>query len=132
MKKPSPSQFNILVIEDDDGLRDVICDVIQQEGFCCFSTGCADRALQLLQKNNIHFILSDIQMPKKSGLDLLQDIQEHLKDPPPILLMTGHANIDLENLNRLEVLDVIFKPEDLPKLTQYIHQVFQQTELWFH
>ena len=71
-------QLGVLVVDDLDAPRDILCSYIQALGFQhTFGVGSVDEALAELRKNGKKYfcVLSDISMPLKSGINLLQEIR---------------------------------------------------------
>jgi two-component system, chemotaxis family, chemotaxis protein CheY len=81
-----------------------------------------EEALHYMQKNNHEaiLILSDINMPGMSGLELLREIKEKYESPPPVVMMIT-AYGDAENYNqaiKLGADDFLTKPVDFPALKE--------------
>ncbi|MBO8416768.1 MAG: sigma-54-dependent Fis family transcriptional regulator [Proteobacteria bacterium] len=83
----------ILIVDDDAELREAISDTLMLTGYSCIGAGSAEQALQILAKRHVDMVISDIQMGRMNGHELLNSINE--KYPGlPVLLMTAYANID--------------------------------------
>jgi len=80
----------IALIEDEKGIREVLSDHLGQEGHCVHSFSCVDDFLCALQESSFDVVVSDINMPKKSGLDLVRLLfSKQEKGPKPFLFITG-------------------------------------------
>lgn len=85
----------ILVIDDEPILRGVMLETLEQAGYAVVGADDADRALTLLEDESIGLVVSDIVMPRRSGMKLLEAIQRH-RPSVPVLLVTGadtYANL---------------------------------------
>lgn len=83
----------ILVVDDDQRLREAITDTLMISGYECVEAASGQEALDLLQCKTIDMVISDIQMDGMDGQQLLECI--HVNYPKiPVLLMTAYANID--------------------------------------
>lgn len=80
----------IMVVEDDEGLQEMLTEFLEQKGIEVTMTSSAEQALELLKDHEIDSILMDIKLPGMSGIDLLHKINE---DPyiiqPPIIAYSG-------------------------------------------
>ncbi len=88
------SKTKILIVEDDDGLREALVDTLLLGGYQGTPVDCAENAMiKLADNNQFDLVVSDIQMGAMSGLSLLKSVKA--KYPKlPVLLMTAFANID--------------------------------------
>lgn len=108
--------LNILYIEDEENIRNNICQILK---FICkdvYTASNGKEALSLFNKNNIDIILSDINMPEMSGLDFSKEIRKNNKFLP-IILLTAHT--DTKNLltaTKLKLIDYLVKPLNLKDL----------------
>ena len=104
------SQGKLLVVEDDEGLREALVDTLLLAGYNCTEVDSGEAALVALNKQKFDLVISDIQMGGMSGLALLQNIKD--KYPSlPVLLMTAYATIDdAVNAIRDGAIDYLAKP----------------------
>lgn len=103
-------KYTILVVDDDEMLRGAIVFDLQRKGFTVLSADNGVTALELVKKNKIHLVLSDIRMPGESGVALLEKIRVHDPKIPVVLLMTGYADVSAEDCKKKGAKDVISKP----------------------
>lgn len=87
------SQSQVLVVEDDSGLREALVDTLSIAGYSVIEADSAEMALVKLKETVIDIIVSDVQMGGLSGLDLLKSVKK-LYPNTPFLLMTAYATID--------------------------------------
>jgi len=120
---------HILVVEDTDSLRAVLAKVLEQEGYDVTSTGSAEEALELMRETEFTMVLSDLKLPKQSGLDLLGKSKE-LPKSAPIVVMTAYGNIDIAvQAMKLGATDFITKPFDPKTLCALIRQVVEHRRI---
>lgn len=60
---------NVLIIDDEPELRSLISRLLELEGFSVLTTGTSTEALEVLHKNEIDVVVSDVRLPDKSGLE---------------------------------------------------------------
>jgi len=83
----------ILVVEDDDGLREALIDTLTLADYQCIEAESAETALLLLKNHSVDLVVSDVQMGGMSGLSLLKNIKSQQSNLP-VLLMTAYGTID--------------------------------------
>ncbi|MET3805328.1 LmbE family N-acetylglucosaminyl deacetylase/CheY-like chemotaxis protein [Nakamurella sp. UYEF19] len=86
--------FHVLVVEDDPDVAEFVKLVlVKRAGMQVDVAGNADKAFNLLQENEFDAMITDIEMPGASGLDLIARIRG-LRPLLPIVVMTAHASVD--------------------------------------
>lgn len=78
----------VLVVDDDPNLTDLLVDTLSAIGYEPHSAGSAQEALNVLSSMRIDLVISDINMPEMSGLELLQEIKKKNRRLP-VMLITG-------------------------------------------
>ncbi len=81
----------ILVVDDDQGMREFMEIMLVQEGYDVTSIGEPVKAIDLCRKNAFDLIITDLKMPKISGLDFLKVIKDQRPDSI-VILITGYAS----------------------------------------
>jgi CheY-like chemotaxis protein len=118
--------MKILVVDDEQDMQTLFQQKFRKEirdGIVDFAFAISgEQALQYLQHNHHEavLILSDINMPGMSGLELLQHIKEAYHKPPPVVMMIT-AYGDAENYNQAMQLgadDFLTKPVDFALLKE--------------
>lgn len=90
----NPQAPLILVVEDDDALREALVDTLEMGGYNVLEADNGRSALEHLaqdEANEIDIVISDVQMPKMDGHQLLKQIKRHYD--LPVLLMTAYGTI---------------------------------------
>lgn len=83
----------VLVVEDDAGLREALVDTLLLGGYSCVEAPSGEEALLLLKQHKVDIIVSDVQMPGMTGLDLLKSVKS-IYPNIPMLVMTAYGTID--------------------------------------
>lgn len=101
----------ILVIEDDLSLQNVLLESINSEGYEAIGVKSAEEAIELFEKENkFDVILTDVNLPGQSGLDILPTCLQHNPDAF-LLVMTGYGTIDTAvKAMKLGATDFLCKP----------------------
>lgn len=85
------AQKRILIIEDDQFLREFYEELLQAEGFSVDSASDGETGLNMLKGGGYNLILLDIMLPKKDGLQILKEIKSSPPEKPngPIVVLTN-------------------------------------------
>lgn len=83
----------ILIVEDDDDLREALCDTVELAGYQAVGTSDGHAALKVLRQQQIGLVVSDVQMQPMDGHTLLREIKAN-HPHVPVLLMTAYGVID--------------------------------------
>jgi diguanylate cyclase (GGDEF)-like protein len=122
------SRPQVLIVDDDVQLRKLLKDYLQDNNDCR-DVSSAEEALSLLQAKNFDLLLSDIQMPGLSGLDLVPRVLE--KSPDTIVIMiSGEQTIEsaIEAM-RAGAFDYIMKPFDLRQVDASVQRALKHQRL---
>ncbi len=115
------AQSNILVVDDELFFRKLYRDLLLEEGYRVDICDNGDDAIVLMQQRQIDLVLTDMVMPGKNGLEVL-NAARMLPNPPDVILVTGHASLEsaidaLKNGAR-DYLIKPFNPEELKHLVR--------------
>ncbi len=103
-------QSKVLIVEDDEGLREALVDTLSLAGYEWIEADCGEDALVKLKSQDIDIVISDVQMDGIGGLALLRNIKQHWPKLP-VLMMTAYANIeDAVTAMREGAIDYMAKP----------------------
>ncbi|QXO18096.1 sigma-54-dependent transcriptional regulator [Vibrio ostreae] len=104
------AQSKVLIVEDDEGLREALVDTLALAGYEWLEADCAEDALLKLKTYPVDIVVSDVQMAGMGGLALLRNIKQHWPNLP-VLLMTAYANIeDAVSAMKEGAIDYMAKP----------------------
>ena len=84
---------NIWVVDDDESIRWVLERGLSENGIQVETFDSANKVIKKLETENPSLILTDIKMPGKSGIDLLDEVKE-LRPEIPIIIMTAHSDLE--------------------------------------
>ena len=87
------SQATVLIVEDDPALREALCDTLELAGFPVKSAAEGNAALQILDREPVGMVVSDVQMRPLDGHSLLRQIKQ-VYPGLPVLLMTAYGSIE--------------------------------------
>jgi DNA-binding response OmpR family regulator len=104
------SARNILIIDDEAGLRQTLARILHQAGWDVITASNGPEALELLAANQTDLVYLDLRLPDMNGLEILKEIRRKYASLPVILLTAyGSLQTSVEAL-RLGVTDYLLKP----------------------
>ncbi|MGB0205797.1 MAG: sigma-54-dependent transcriptional regulator [Neptuniibacter sp.] len=112
----------ILIVEDDNELREALCDTLELAGFDYLAAEDAEQALQLLQENQVDMVVSDVNMPGMDGHELLEKIRAGYPALPVMLITAfGQVNKAVEAI-KAGAVDYLMKPFDSDALISSVRR----------
>jgi len=123
------TQATVLVAEDDPDLRVALCETLELAGYQVAAAGDGNAALEIMQRQTIGMVVSDVQMRPMDGQELLSRIKL-LYPTIPVLLMTAYGNIEKAvTAMRDGAVDYLAKPFEAGILLKKVEQaVLHQSE----
>lgn len=102
-------EYNILVVEDENGIRETISIFLENQGYHIFTAENGAQGLEIIHNNDIHLAVVDIMMPVMDGMTMVLKLREKY-DMPVIFLSAKSEDIDkIKGLN-VGADDYITKP----------------------
>lgn len=108
-KKMSKKEKKVLVVDDEDFIRELIKDFLELDNVRCVGAENADRGLKLAAEENFDLILLDRNLGKFKAEDLIAQIRYHQKNVP-IVILTGDQQCRGDFLEKIGANGIIFKP----------------------
>jgi putative nucleotidyltransferase with HDIG domain len=81
----------ILIVDDEESVRDLLKQILEKEGYTCEGAEDAETASALLSEKKFDLVISDVQMPEKSGIQLLEEIKTQYPNLATMLI-SGHTD----------------------------------------
>ena len=114
---------NILVVDDEMGIRELLAEILGDEGHVVTMAENAQQARQIRATSTPDLVLLDIWMPDTDGVTLLKEWQRDRLLTMPVIMMSGHATIDTAvEATRIGALNFLEKPISLQKLLKAVQQ----------
>jgi two-component system, NtrC family, nitrogen regulation response regulator NtrX len=124
-----PRKAHLLLVDDDPNTLASLSRAFRLAGHEATVCDNAGRALDLLRTESFDLILSDVVMPGKSGLELLEDLKK-AGVKTPIVLISGQANIEMAvRATKLGALDFLEKPLSTDKLLLTVENALRLSRL---
>jgi DNA-binding NtrC family response regulator len=114
---------NILVVDDEMGIRELLSEILGDEGHVITTAENAQQAREMRAASAPDLVLLDIWMPDTDGVTLLKEWQRDGLLTMPVIMMSGHATIDTAvEATRIGALNFLEKPISLQKLLKSVQQ----------
>jgi DNA-binding NtrC family response regulator len=111
----------ILIVDDEKNVCDSIKKILSRKGYEVDNTLNAEEAVKKINETNYDLVITDLMMPKISGIELLQIVKEHYPELE-VVLITGYASIDTAvratKLGAADYLPKPFTPDELMEITK--------------
>ncbi|MBW2174686.1 MAG: diguanylate cyclase [Deltaproteobacteria bacterium] len=118
----------ILVVDDDKGIRETIRGAIQEAGYMCRTEASGDEALGFLEKNRVDIIIADVRMPGLNGFELTKVVKE--KYDADVIIITGYGrDFQYEEAIEKGASEFILKPIRLKELIVRLRRVLRERAL---
>ena len=115
----------ILVVDDDDIIRDTLCELLSQD-HACQTAATAEEALTRLESQLFDVVLTDVSMPGLSGLDLLNRVVQ-LYPGTPVIIVSGMSDEEqAQSLIRQGAFDYLLKPFRLEVVEDSVRRAVEQ------
>lgn len=110
----------ILIAEDNELNMKLMKDLLTVKGYDVVLVYDGEAALNIIEKENFDLLLLDMQMPKKSGYDVLKEIKKNI----PIIIVSAYARPEeIEKVKQYDHIDYITKPIQITVFLQKIEAV---------
>jgi len=123
---PAP---RILVVDDERSMRELLSIVLAREGYQVVAAETGRQALQVLERQPIDLLISDIKMPDMSGVDVLRAAREADHDVAGIMITAFASTETAVEALRLGASDYLTKPFDVDELKIVVRNAIERRQL---
>ncbi len=117
------SRLKILIVDDEQEIRDLLCEFLSAEGHELMSVAGANDALEVIPSFEPQIVLTDFSMPEVTGIELLKAVRERYPQIR-VIILTGYADaknaIDAVNFGACGFFE---KPLEMPSLLNAIQKI---------
>jgi len=120
---------NILVIDDEKSLIELLAVIFKKEGYGVMQAMSGEKALEILEKGGIDFVITDIRMPGLDGMEVLRRVKASYPEVP-VVMITAYGTVQqaVEAL-KAGALDYVVKPFDVDELRIIVARGMAQKRL---
>ena len=125
--KRETKQFDVLIIDDNVDLSKNLKEILETYDFSAQAVHSGAEALDICKKYQFTLVLTDINLPDISGLDLIKDLHK-ISPSMEYIIITGNASLEsaIQAIKNREILSYEPKPLNLDRLINFIEQVFER------
>lgn len=121
--------FRILVVEDDADMRELFCTVLSDSGYTCMAASDGHEALDILEKEYIDLIVSDIMMPHMDGYELTRVLRESGYNIPILMVTAKDQFDDMQRGFRAGGDDYMVKPINIKELVLRVEALLRRARI---
>src|SRR5471030_135442 len=121
--------FHILIVEDDKELRELFCTVLLKNGYKTTSAKDGTEALDVLDKEYIDLIISDIMMPNMDGFELVKAIRDALFSLPILMITAKESFEDKQRGFLLGTDDYMVKPINVNEMVLRVGALLRRSQI---
>ncbi len=119
----------ILVVDDEAGIREVLQEILEDEGYEVFTAEDGMEAVNTLKTEPIDLVILDVWLPQKGGIEVLEEIKETYVDMP-VIVISGHGSIDVAvKAVKMGAFDFLEKPLSLEKVVTLVRNALELQKL---
>lgn len=119
---------SILVVDDEMGIRELLNEILTDEGHTVYAAESAMQARTIREQMRPDLVLLDIWMPDVDGISLLKEWSKTGQLTMPVVMMSGHATIDTAvEATRIGALNFLEKPIALQKLLKTVSKALESS-----
>lgn len=112
----------ILIVDDQFGIRILLNEVFQKEGYQTYQAANGLKAIELAKAHSPNLVLLDIKIPGMNGIEILRRMKEFNSDIR-VIIMTAYGELDIINeAKELGALTHFAKPFDIEELSKTVNQ----------
>ena len=122
---------NILVVDDEPDIRELVADILRDEGYSTRLAGTSDEAIAQLTKQRPDLVVLDIWLKdsQMDGIDILKHIKAHTPQVP-VVIISGHGNIEIAVAAiKQGAYDFIEKPFNIDQLLLVVRRAVEASQL---
>lgn len=121
--------FSILVVEDDEILNKLMCTKLKMENYHVFSAFDGEEALEVLDKEHIDLMISDVMMPKMDGFELTRQLREASFELPVLTITAKNQIEDMEEGFNAGTDDYMTKPFMMKEMILRVKALLKRAQI---
>ncbi|MGQ9494761.1 MAG: sigma-54-dependent transcriptional regulator [Thermoanaerobaculaceae bacterium] len=119
----------VLVVDDEPGIRELLAQILMDEGYTVATVGTGEEALGALSKEVFDAVLLDVQLPGLNGLEILRQLKAS-GNRVPVVMISGHATVEqAAEAVREGAADFLEKPLGLERVLVTVSNVLERSRL---
>lgn len=124
------TQPSLLITDDDGAFRETLRSVFAPRGFNTLTACDGAEALEIVRRQAVHVLLTDMHMPRLNGLQTIREIRQRRLILPCILLSAGLDDGLVEEARELQPFQVLRKPVRFAEVTAAVRRALRMAYGW--
>ncbi len=126
MTDASAHARNILVVDDEDIVQSLVRDTLEDEGHSVQTASNGAAALEIIKDQTVDLLITDIRMPKMTGIELV-DLAREVQPSIGVIFITGYASLNsAKDAIKKGALDYVLKPFELSEIRQAVNNAIEK------
>jgi len=121
--------FNILVVEDDQSLSTLFCTVLSKHGYAYFEAKDGLEAWDIIEKQYVDLMITDIMMPNMDGYELVRGLRESGYNMPVLMITAKDTFEDMKNGFRVGTDDYMVKPVNVNEMILRVNALLRRAQI---
>ena len=126
-KMPTKADINILVVDDEEVMRNLFTDILQDEGYKVTTVSNGEEAQDKVKKDYFDVAFLDVHMPVMDGVQTLRMIKK-LSPKTAIVMMDSYPDVLLDEAEREGAATCIHKPFNIKEVRQVLVEITKMEE----
>ncbi len=120
---------NILVVDDDEGVRKALCQSLEQNGYLVSGVDSGEKALARLREAPLDLVILDLILPRVDGLEVLKEIAA-LRPEVAVVMITGYASVETAiKAMKMGAIDYVVKPFRMEEVDLVVSRSLERSHL---
>ena len=121
--------FNIMVVEDDNNTRKLLCTVLEQYGYSTYPAVDGIDGLEMLEKKHIDLIILDIMMPRMDGFEFTETLRQSGCNIPILMVSAKQSPVDKRKGFIIGTDDYMTKPIDEEEMVLRVGALLRRSKI---
>ena len=121
--------FHILIVDDDKNIRYVMKEILEADGYVCFTAKDSDEAFEVIEREHIDLAVVDIMMPGKNGYELTRELRDYNGDFPILMVSAKQLPEDRKLGFVAGIDDFMAKPIDTDEFLLHIKALLRRYKI---
>lgn len=114
------SARRVLIVDDQFGIRVLLCEVLQKEGYTTFDAANGVQAIEIAKNHALDLVLLDMKIPGMDGIEILKRLKEY-DSSIAVIIMTAYGELDMiQQAKDLGALTHFAKPFDIDDIRNIV------------
>ena len=126
---PAAEIVNCLIVDDEPRLRQVLLHLMRNDGYRCFEAANGVEAVELLERQQVSLVMSDMRMPRMDGIELLEQVRKRWPDTA-VVMITAVADVEVAvGCLASGAMDYLTKPFHLEEVRARVREALEKRRL---